>query len=531
MRQVYYSTFMLGPKDAPVNPSVLDFASVCRAWLGKSRTGVEPAKVDALPTDLGASFERQVYRLGLKSTLESVRFTDESNDCFAIRFKHPDFLDDSVSWLVEVCLATDKSTLRSRVAVAANLGRESTRLSPLGALPSRPTIVRDIVSRWGGHEHFAVSRTAETITGEDAKKLVNLIRDPERQMPVLYISARNSDDKTLVSPDEVADQLVGLCHVIAAANRFTSLDLRDSLDHAFNCWDGAVRIYWPGFTESDNPLRHRLWTPERVLQIQNSNRVGFKGFILGFVATIAVNRHVHGLASWSAIEALHGKRLRAKLLDAGDYIALVESVDGDLKRLQDENHRLQLQLLEANERAETEANKAESWRLAYEGSQRTVPQATSEASASMPPPSTVREAVDRVASQFEGKIVLMENSASDIDSNPFEDCHSLYKALCFLATTYVKAKSGEVACADLASACKQASGFTYSAHQSEVTIGQNRGDYETAWKGRKVTLKEHIKKGSNREARYAIRVAFFYDDKDKVVVLGFIGQHQTTSAS
>lgn len=528
MRQAYYCTFLLGSSQSPVLPAMVDFAALCREWLRKPRAGVDAGLVEKLPGNLGASSERVSFSLGAKASLDSVRFTDQSHDCFAIRLKHPSAEDNDVTWLTEVCLAMDVSSGVARVSVAASFGRETARLSPLGALPSRPRIVRDIVDRWGGHEHYAVKPKTDLVTGQNVKQLVETIREPRRQMPVLFISARNSDDRTLVNGDEIADQLVGLCHVISAANRFPSLDLREDLGQAFNCWNGAVRIYWPGFTGSDNPFRHRLWEPYRVHEIEESNRLGFKGYILGFVSRIAVNRQVQGLASWNAIEALHNKRLRAKLLESGDLNELFQLADAEIKRLSADNERLQQELLEAQEKAEADGNKAESWRLAYIEAQKSPA-----GSAAQPvlPPTSVREVIDRIKSQFGKQVRFQPNSSSDVDDNPYEDCESLFKAFAFLATTYLKARTGEVPCPQLDVACKEASGFSYNAHQSDVTIGQNPADYHTVWKGKKVPLKEHVRKGTSREARHTIRIAFFYDAAERAVVIGYIGQHQTTATS
>ena len=41
----------------------------------------------------------------------------------------------------------------------------------------------------------------------------------------------------------------------------------------------------------------------------------------------------------------------------------------------------------------------------------------------------------------------------------------------------------------------------------------------------------HIKKGTSREARYSIRVGFHYDEESEKLVIGYIGQHQTTANS
>ena len=111
------------------------------------------------------------------------------------------------------------------------------------------------------------------------------------------------------------------------------------------------------------------------------------------------------------------------------------------------------------------------------------------------------------------------------------DCESLNKALRFLATAYVEAKSGRCPIANIDESLQRETGFRYEPHQSDKTMKQFSNEYQTDWQGKKVWLEGHIKKGSSREARFAIRVGFHYDEELEVVVVGYIGQHQTTRKS
>jgi hypothetical protein len=92
------------------------------------------------------------------------------------------------------------------------------------------------------------------------------------------------------------------------------------------------------------------------------------------------------------------------------------------------------------------------------------------------------------------------------------------------------AKTG-VNCPDLDESCRRASDFRYAAHQSEVTMGQYKSDYEITWRGKVVKLREHVGFGTSRDPRHTIRVAFFFDDRTKRVVVGYVGLHQQNRAT
>jgi hypothetical protein len=55
--------------------------------------------------------------------------------------------------------------------------------------------------------------------------------------------------------------------------------------------------------------------------------------------------------------------------------------------------------------------------------------------------------------------------------------------------------------------------------------------YTTKRNGKTIKLKSHIGKGTSKAPRYCIRVAFEYDEADRMVVVGYLGQHQKTGAT
>jgi hypothetical protein len=142
---------------------------------------------------------------------------------------------------------------------------------------------------------------------------------------------------------------------------------------------------------------------------------------------------------------------------------------------------------------------------------------------------TSMEAVAAAADEFKDCLKIIETRIEK-ETGYFDKPELIYGVLRWLATTYHGAKTG-VSCPNLVDSCRRASGFRYAAHQSEITMGQYASDYEITWRGKLIKLKEHVGFGTSRDPRHTIRIAFFFDDRTKKVVVGYIGLHQQNRAT
>lgn len=86
-------------------------------------------------------------------------------------------------------------------------------------------------------------------------------------------------------------------------------------------------------------------------------------------------------------------------------------------------------------------------------------------------------------------------------------------------------------CTDLDHSCRESCQFRYNAHQSEITMNMFATDYEVNYRGTRVKLREDIGYGVSTEPRHTIRVAFFFDEASRKVIVGYVGQHQATRKS
>ena len=172
------------------------------------------------------------------------------------------------------------------------------------------------------------------------------------------------------------------------------------------------------------------------------------------------------------------------------------------------------------------------WRVAYETARKELAQTGKAVSDDeFLPIKDVRTAVAVAREKFADELMFQPNSKSEIEDNPYEKPREVWAALEWLATTYRRSKVGEVKIPRFSPSILKACGWRYTGNQSQLTMSNYEPWYTTSLDGKIYWLKAHIGTGSNKDARYTIRIAFDWDRERQVVVIGYIGQHQQTSAT
>jgi hypothetical protein len=364
-----------------------------------------------------------------------------------------------------------------------------------------------------------------TNSSQDIGDFLDLLYNPQRKHPIVHISAANLNDRPVIDGTGVASWLAGLAHVFVAQDRFPSLSLRDRLPQHLNCWDGAVRIYWPGFRAMDPPFRHRFWSPLFVRDIERGPGKGFKEYLLGRISTFAVFNVHDRFITWNDIQGRNRRIVLARATAQGDFEELAQAYADDNDVLREQLTSLREQMQSQTVALEQARNEADTWREAYQQLSRgTVISSEEELEV---PITSVAEAVERAEKAFTEELVFSLNNNSEVEKNPFEEPQEVFSAFSFLATTYRDAKLKKSTCTDFDEAIKNAiESWSYSGRQSPITIGKYPGWYQCTWKGNRYSIEEHIGTGRNKDPRYTIRIAFAWDATSQKVVIGFIGQHQ-----
>ncbi len=136
-----------------------------------------------------------------------------------------------------------------------------------------PAIVPTLLSAYHGSAFGELLESRATSYDDMAiRAFTDRLRDPNRAMPLVVVTRRNSNGASLVDADKLSRQFAGLATVAVLEDKEASLRLSAEVGQLFSCYDGAIRVYWqhcnPGV---DDPYQHPLffpWTiesdPERV---------------------------------------------------------------------------------------------------------------------------------------------------------------------------------------------------------------------------------------------------------------------------
>jgi hypothetical protein len=132
-----------------------------------------------------------------------------------------------------------------------------------------PRLVRMILAEDGTPHRGPVpisTRRRRIVRGHDIDELLELLSNPDRDLPVVVFSpdlrAGASLESNIAVNDEraslAAEILAGLARVYLLSPG-GAVQFNEALPEGLRVYGGAVRAYLPGFTTADDPYRHRYW--------------------------------------------------------------------------------------------------------------------------------------------------------------------------------------------------------------------------------------------------------------------------------
>ncbi len=197
--------------------------------------------------------------------------------------------------------------------------------------------------------------------------------------------------------------------------------------------------------------------------------------------------------------------------------------------LLEENDNLQREIRALQDELKESKHREETWRLSYvEAARRQMAQGGDDETL---PVRDVAAAVELAEDLFAGELLFQLNSRSVVRNNPFDDPEAVLDALRWLATTYRSSRMGDGKLPDPDASIREACGWFYTSHQSEVTMGMYKDWYVTKVNGKTHRLRDHVGKGNSKDPRHTIRIGFDWDKDRQAVIIGFIGQHQQTATT
>ncbi|MBP7708098.1 hypothetical protein KA107_00295 [Candidatus Pacearchaeota archaeon] len=395
------------------------------------------------------------------------------------------------------------------VTVDLSNGRKDFRMVPTGFDVSRPAIVPTLLDAFGSPEGMFAKSIG--VTDEYVPHLIDSIRSPKRRVPFVYVSRSNETNRSLVDADSLANNLAGVAKVFEATNWCQGYIFGDQIGKSLSCFNGSVRIFWPSGQEGEDRIFHPYFHSEEIRKMGERRAVGR---IFELIAPFTTETPIK--ESYAYVKHLKDREEAEKGRKSWEDIAL----DTDTRVKQ-----LELELATARQRAgnlqrrldsETEISSSP-----QEGQGLFLPHFRN-------PLEAYQHAMTRIPGD---RLVCASRVNTQIEGNKYKNPVQVYNALVWLAFNYLDARRGVTPDSDLEGSSLKLTGLEYKPNQKETTMKMYKEEYYVVVDGVEFALSPHLSKGTSPDSELSLRVGFDYDKKNKRIIVGYIGPHQTNRAS
>lgn len=349
------------------------------------------------------------------------------------------------------------------------------------------------------------------LESEGVDEFVSLLCASDRRLPLVLTSPFANGESSDVDSDVLASHLAGVAIVTRATDPQTTRLLSERIGR-LGCYDGAARIYWPGFTLDDDLRRHPLIFGARIAAmgatqaVRTIERSIFSVAAFRFVPDPRIDRIV------AAAEAAHRANRAAAAREEGDatWEQYALELAGQVDRLEVENVGLKGE--NANLRANQEVLFA--W---------SDDEASDEPPAVERIPKSVIEAVEFAQQDFKN-LEFLDSSVAAAKNSPFIRPGEVYGALSqmnVVAGVWNRNEGG----GDLRQMLIQGGlGRRVSNFISQTTLGKWGDEYRFLYNGERRLFEWHVTLGAGSGDTCA-SIHFLPDAEAEKLIIGHVGRH------
>ena len=312
--------------------SVGDVVRLACEWIsGSPHTKIPKSELTELPIDA----ERTVSAESEQVTLATANGQD-----FAIGGLRYTRTEDGLEWTTSIASIRTNDRHLLSLQVSCEALSTAVRLPP----PKKPYFIRQVLAKLGGGMDGDIPvadkpfRLAEGEAGIAAALITGFAKN---KLPIVYVSA-GFDGNLLVNPDQLAQYVSGMAHVVVEPSREFSYQLK-TLANSRNAFGGTVGVYWP---ESD--ARNSYFIDEetpnpRAIQLE----------IAKDIRLALANRRLRSTCTWAHLQETISRKRFDSLKSKGstaieDYINAFDAEqaakDGKLIEAEQEISRLHAEI-------------------------------------------------------------------------------------------------------------------------------------------------------------------------------------------
>jgi hypothetical protein len=458
----------------------------------------------------------------------AVRLLGKTDDIWVMRVEDPDKKVPGRIWTTELAVFLD-----------ASIGKFTARLivgSPelrLDVEPHVPGVVLQIIDAPGlsaGNFKRLPAKPVIIRTQTDATLLIETLLDPVRKLPTIVLSVpadAPNEYQPAFDAKELARACAGLALVVVLPARF-SWALTHRFGKRLSVYEGAARVYLPGFTEDANPFgEHEILLPNQASEegegLRRLRWIAARGSVrrleLGTDVLSYAQLKLRNLELKQRELVQQGAAENEQFIGANQQIALLQEQLGEAEYWQNEFSRLHTLEQDRAETAEAQL-RASGFRIQQLLAELKSVGAAPDTSISLP--ADWEGFNDWCDEQLAGRVLLTPQARGQIRKAEFKDASQAARCLLWLAN-------------DLRQSKLDGAGGTLADRVIEPGVRNahcGSDAFEIEWQGKTRLVEWHIKNGGNtRDPGRCLRIYYFWDDPSQQAVIAFMPAHRRTEAS
>lgn len=457
----------------------------------------------------------------------AVRVSTKEIDIWALRADDPDKNIPGRTWTTEVVIG-GRTSDRPRFTTRLMIGSSE---EGFDIVPAVPGFVRQLIGSPGLVRGARMLRDNPTYieSKNSAEDLCDYLLDPERGLPTFLLTLLENEGATpMVRADDLARTTAGLARVFVLPADLT-FTLTDRLGKLRSVFGGAVRCYMPGFSEVDDPYKHRLFLADQLITREGqeacevwlrrtaartsvvANRLGSEVPEFAKVRTVAKKLRSQSSRSTSASDA--------ESLALADQ--LVESLEAELKKKESEIGKWVDEIESAEARATESELEYRSLLFRFRELEDRMRDASISRETPTLIPSAWSEFTDWLDKTYPDRVLLTPRARSMLRRPAFREVEKVARCVSWLAEEVYEVRT--VGGRSLRDAILE----------EGVRNTLSGGDeYPILWQNRSYVVDWHIKSGGNtRDPTRCLRIYYFWEPDTRQVIIDHLPSHRTTGAS
>lgn len=468
---------------------------------------------------------------------------NEDEEQFILRLSHIDEHIAGRMWItdVQICRSGEKYIFATRLSV-------STLKIYSDDVPfSCPQFVRYISQKVGLSNEYLIQESAHMLSSKaEVDRLVQYLESPNREGAVVLVSPSYFPEEEkyngyTVDADYMANELIGVAQVFKISPDIASY-LRETMGK-WSVYDGAIRTFYPGLAfEEEEYYRHPRLLREQILMRnteENPNAAMME--VVNYICRFAMGRHIAWADSHidfylSAYQNYLWKQRTASVQSSEALIALYEETLAQSEQKCKENLEIAETYLKDYENEEEQNRQLRQritqlrMHIAMLETRLEAVLKTGETIVSVD--GNYENIPNWIEENYPGCLLLSPRAKRSLKKAVYEDVRLVYQCLQLLATSYYTYRTGGKTYDEFTNDMLRVdSGLKEAGAVTETAAGMYGDDYKIEYKGKKRLFERHIGKGTQKDPGKTMRIYFFWDEEDQIIVIGDLPAHLDNSLS